>query len=109
MPYVAASGLKFQQTAYADSGHVNPTARPRGLSVGPASPSCSIRGSSPPSLLEINRVFSSASDSSLVTAHKYLNSWAMEREWRLDMYKDTVTWVGGIYQAPDKDVGRSFF
>jgi hypothetical protein len=24
------------------------------------------------------------------------------------MYRDTVTWVGGIYQAPDKDVGWSF-
>jgi hypothetical protein len=32
----------------------------------------------------------------------------MEREWRLDIYKDTITWVGGIYQPPDKDVGWSF-
>jgi hypothetical protein len=24
------------------------------------------------------------------------------------MYKDTVAWVGGIYQAPDKDVRWSF-
>jgi hypothetical protein len=32
----------------------------------------------------------------------------MERQWRLDMYKDTVTWVGGVYQAPDRDVRWSF-
>jgi hypothetical protein len=24
------------------------------------------------------------------------------------MYKDTVTWVGGVYQAPDRDVRWSF-